>query len=56
MDERVTLIAIFNSGLIHAENTKDFERLDASVGFFCRGVTDIAYSNASCSPHLPPRI
>ena len=45
LDERVTVTAIFNSGLIHAENTKYFDRLHAPVGFFCGGVADIAYGN-----------
>jgi len=45
LDEMVTLTAIFNSGLIHVDNTKYFDRLHAPVGFFCGGVTDIAYGN-----------
>jgi dienelactone hydrolase len=47
LDPRVTLTAIFNSGLINEGNTKLFEKLHAPVGFFLGGPTDIAYENVS---------
>jgi hypothetical protein len=49
LDPRVTLTAIFNSGLINRGNTVLFEKLHAPVGWFLGGPTDIAYENVCFS-------
>jgi hypothetical protein len=45
LDPRVTLTAIFNSGLTADGNTPLFEKFHAPVGWFLGGPTDIAYNN-----------
>ncbi|KAF2672019.1 hypothetical protein BT63DRAFT_476838 [Microthyrium microscopicum] len=45
LDKRVTLTAIFNSGLTVEANTVLFDQLHAPIGYFLGGPTDIAYAN-----------
>lgn len=47
LDKRVTVSAIFNSGLLNPDNTPLFEKLHAPVGYFIGGPKDIAYENVS---------
>jgi hypothetical protein len=47
LDPRVTLLGVFNSGLINTENTKLFDKFHTPIGYFLGGPTDIAYANVS---------
>jgi hypothetical protein len=49
LDSRVTLTGIFNSGLISQGNSMLFDKLNAPIGWFLGGPTDIAYENVSIS-------